>query len=302
HDTTASAICWALYNLARHAHFQERCRQEVMELMQDQAESEITCFSYTENIDYGAFLEGVNGLFGDSHTYWQLLVQLANGTHVPATIGLLGQAAGLVPFTLEVKDNQPNSPTKMYSAHSAFRGVLFGGMTRLASSDQNFSFSYTENIDYGAFLEGVNGLFGDSQAHTYWQLLVQLANGTHVPANVGLLGQAAGLVPFTLEVKDNQPNSPTKMYSAHSAFRGVLFGGMTRLASSDQNFSFSYTENIDYGAFLEGVNGLFGDSQAHTYWRLLVQLANGTHVPANVGISCYIPRDSEVVILNYTTW
>uniref|UniRef100_A0A8D3CVR5 aromatase n=1 Tax=Scophthalmus maximus TaxID=52904 RepID=A0A8D3CVR5_SCOMX len=34
HDTTASAICWTLYNLARHAHFQEKCRQEVMDLMQ----------------------------------------------------------------------------------------------------------------------------------------------------------------------------------------------------------------------------------------------------------------------------
>uniref|UniRef100_A0A3B5BBI5 Leukotriene-B(4) omega-hydroxylase 2-like n=1 Tax=Stegastes partitus TaxID=144197 RepID=A0A3B5BBI5_9TELE len=34
HDTTASAICWTLYNLARHAHYQEQCRQEVMDLMQ----------------------------------------------------------------------------------------------------------------------------------------------------------------------------------------------------------------------------------------------------------------------------
>ncbi|CAL8307806.1 unnamed protein product [Merluccius merluccius] len=41
HDTTASAICWALYNLACHTHFQERCRQEVMELMGDRAEPEI---------------------------------------------------------------------------------------------------------------------------------------------------------------------------------------------------------------------------------------------------------------------
>ncbi|CAK6977493.1 cytochrome P450 4F3 [Scomber scombrus] len=34
HDTTASAICWTLYNLARHEDYQERCRQEVMDLMQ----------------------------------------------------------------------------------------------------------------------------------------------------------------------------------------------------------------------------------------------------------------------------
>uniref|UniRef100_A0A7N6FK63 Cytochrome P450, family 4, subfamily F, polypeptide 3 n=1 Tax=Anabas testudineus TaxID=64144 RepID=A0A7N6FK63_ANATE len=34
HDTTASAICWTLYNLARHPHYQEKCRQEVVDLMQ----------------------------------------------------------------------------------------------------------------------------------------------------------------------------------------------------------------------------------------------------------------------------
>ncbi|KAE8278377.1 Leukotriene-B(4) omega-hydroxylase 2 [Larimichthys crocea] len=34
HDTTASAICWTLYNLARHDHYQEKCRQEVTDLMQ----------------------------------------------------------------------------------------------------------------------------------------------------------------------------------------------------------------------------------------------------------------------------
>ncbi|XP_029942080.1 cytochrome P450 4F3 [Salarias fasciatus] len=33
HDTTASAVCWTLYNLARHAHYQDRCRQEVKELL-----------------------------------------------------------------------------------------------------------------------------------------------------------------------------------------------------------------------------------------------------------------------------
>ncbi|XP_068446781.1 cytochrome P450 4F3 [Clinocottus analis] len=35
HDTTASAISWTLYNLARHEHCQEKCRQEVMDLMEE---------------------------------------------------------------------------------------------------------------------------------------------------------------------------------------------------------------------------------------------------------------------------
>ncbi|KAG8004552.1 Leukotriene-B(4) omega-hydroxylase 2 [Nibea albiflora] len=41
HDTTASAICWTLYNLACHDHYQEKCRQEVMDLMQGRDEHTI---------------------------------------------------------------------------------------------------------------------------------------------------------------------------------------------------------------------------------------------------------------------
>uniref|UniRef100_A0A2K6A9R7 Cytochrome P450 family 4 subfamily F member 57 n=1 Tax=Mandrillus leucophaeus TaxID=9568 RepID=A0A2K6A9R7_MANLE len=35
HDTTASGLSWVLYNLARHPEYQERCRQEVKELLKD---------------------------------------------------------------------------------------------------------------------------------------------------------------------------------------------------------------------------------------------------------------------------
>ncbi|KAJ0062255.1 hypothetical protein NL108_002609 [Boleophthalmus pectinirostris] len=41
HDTTASAICWTLYNLARHSDYQEKCREEVMELLKEQNGQEI---------------------------------------------------------------------------------------------------------------------------------------------------------------------------------------------------------------------------------------------------------------------
>ncbi|XP_077566340.1 cytochrome P450 4F3 [Stigmatopora nigra] len=41
HDTTASAICWTLYNLANHAHFQEKCREEVSELMKEREGQQI---------------------------------------------------------------------------------------------------------------------------------------------------------------------------------------------------------------------------------------------------------------------
>ncbi|KAL2763322.1 cytochrome P450 4F12, partial [Daubentonia madagascariensis] len=41
HDTTASGLSWVLYNLARHPEYQERCRQEVQELLRDREPKEI---------------------------------------------------------------------------------------------------------------------------------------------------------------------------------------------------------------------------------------------------------------------
>uniref|UniRef100_A0A8C2VEI3 Phylloquinone omega-hydroxylase CYP4F2-like n=1 Tax=Chinchilla lanigera TaxID=34839 RepID=A0A8C2VEI3_CHILA len=41
HDTTASGLSWVLYNLARHPEYQERCRQEVRELLRGREPEEI---------------------------------------------------------------------------------------------------------------------------------------------------------------------------------------------------------------------------------------------------------------------
>ncbi|XP_037674192.1 cytochrome P450 4F2-like isoform X2 [Choloepus didactylus] len=41
HDTTASSLSWILYNLAKHPEYQDRCRQEVQELLRDRQSEEI---------------------------------------------------------------------------------------------------------------------------------------------------------------------------------------------------------------------------------------------------------------------
>ncbi|XP_042527156.1 cytochrome P450 4F3-like [Dipodomys spectabilis] len=41
HDTTASGLSWVLYNLATHPQHQERCRQEVRELLRDRDPQEV---------------------------------------------------------------------------------------------------------------------------------------------------------------------------------------------------------------------------------------------------------------------
>ncbi|XP_005406114.1 PREDICTED: leukotriene-B4 omega-hydroxylase 3-like [Chinchilla lanigera] len=41
HDTTASGLSWVLYNLAKHPEYQERCRQEVQEVLRGREPEEI---------------------------------------------------------------------------------------------------------------------------------------------------------------------------------------------------------------------------------------------------------------------
>ncbi|XP_044514489.1 cytochrome P450 4F2-like [Gracilinanus agilis] len=41
HDTTASGISWVLYNLAQHQEYQDRCRQEIQELLKGRETEEI---------------------------------------------------------------------------------------------------------------------------------------------------------------------------------------------------------------------------------------------------------------------
>uniref|UniRef100_A0A286XSX5 Uncharacterized protein n=1 Tax=Cavia porcellus TaxID=10141 RepID=A0A286XSX5_CAVPO len=41
HDTTASGLSWVLYNLAKHPEYQERCRQEVQEVLRGRESEEV---------------------------------------------------------------------------------------------------------------------------------------------------------------------------------------------------------------------------------------------------------------------
>ncbi|KAK0142902.1 hypothetical protein N1851_019152 [Merluccius polli] len=99
--------------------------------------------------------------------------------------GILTQNADSLPFNLVVKDNQDNSNKMMYNAYTPMQGVLFGAMMRLNSTNSNFTFTSSQNIDYGEYLESVNGLYGNNKNQTYWELLVQTANKTIIRPNVG---------------------------------------------------------------------------------------------------------------------
>lgn len=41
HDTTASAVSWMLYNMARNPEYQQKCRDEIDDLMDKKGKDEI---------------------------------------------------------------------------------------------------------------------------------------------------------------------------------------------------------------------------------------------------------------------
>ncbi|CAN9510920.1 unnamed protein product [Ophioblennius macclurei] len=105
--------------------------------------------------------------------------------------------------------------------------------------------------------------------------------------------------PFRLTVKNTICPTAQKVYNAHVPFRGILIGAM-RTLNTTENFMFTYSEHSDYGPYLESVNGVAGNSTDRTYWELLVKSESGQYVQTDVGIGCFIPKENDHVMLNFT--
>ncbi|XP_023145073.1 transcobalamin-1-like [Amphiprion ocellaris] len=111
-----------------------------------------------------------------------------------------------------------------------------------------------------------------------------------------------GNTPITVLVANSVTNPPNQTYSTFVVFRGILLGGLTRLQASNQGFGFTYTEDPNYGPFLQSVNGLAGSAEERTYWQLLVKKPNNSIIIPDVGIGCYIPAANDQIILKYSTY
>lgn len=106
-------------------------------------------------------------------------------------------------------------------------------------------------------------------------------------------------IPFTVVVSNSITPGPNKTFNTYVHYRGILIGGLRRLQDSKTGFMFTYTEDYNYGPFLQSVNCLAGDDKDKTYWQLLVKKTDNKTKELDVGIGCYLPDPKDQIILNY---
>lgn len=86
---------------------------------------------------------------------------------------------------VDIRNGSASSPSPRISA-SAARGNHAAHLADFhCPSLRSCRFTYTEDPNYGPYLESVNGLPGNDKEHTYWELLVKPHNGKIERPDVG---------------------------------------------------------------------------------------------------------------------
>ncbi|XP_039987277.1 transcobalamin-1-like [Xiphias gladius] len=105
---------------------------------------------------------------------------------LPGTLTHNNLDSDLVPIYVVVKNSLLDTPAFIYTTHVATRGILLGALKRLMHSNADFKFTYKDNPNYGPYLLSVNGLAGNNQDKTYWELLVVTPDGGLIIPNIGI--------------------------------------------------------------------------------------------------------------------
>ncbi|XP_020500527.1 transcobalamin beta a isoform X1 [Labrus bergylta] len=118
----------------------------------------------------------------------------------------------------------------------------------------------------------------------------------------GTLTQEDKTAPIDVVVETSLLGSSPVTFSTHVVHRGILLGALKRLMAANGDFKFTYTEDPNYGPYLESVNGVAGNDKERTYWELLVKTPDGEIKRPDVGVGCYIPSANEQIILKFSKW
>ncbi|XP_076745207.1 cobalamin binding intrinsic factor-like isoform X1 [Maylandia zebra] len=92
---------------------------------------------------------------------------------------------GSLSIKLSVENEQSNEPLKSYSSSVVKGGVLLGALRRLHDAQHDFKFTVKEDPNFGLFLESVNGVAGNKDEKTYWEILSE-SSGEFDRLDVGI--------------------------------------------------------------------------------------------------------------------
>uniref|UniRef100_A0A3B5PYB8 Uncharacterized protein n=2 Tax=Xiphophorus TaxID=8082 RepID=A0A3B5PYB8_XIPMA len=90
-----------------------------------------------------------------------------------------------LPIRLTVENDLHNMAPESFSSTVVKEGVLFGALTRLQETQPDFKFTVTVDPNFGLFLESVNGVAGDENQQTYWEILTE-NSGEYTRLDVGI--------------------------------------------------------------------------------------------------------------------
>ncbi|KAK7883191.1 hypothetical protein WMY93_029365 [Mugilogobius chulae] len=108
--------------------------------------------------------------------------------------------------------------------------------------------------------------------------------------------------PIEMKVENSVDNTQPLLFNTTVVTDGILLGAMRRLQNANAGFTFTTKDDLNFGPLLESVNGLFGSTENHTYWKILVKTPQGEPVRLDVGVGCFLPKAQDQIIFQYTTW
>uniref|UniRef100_A0A096M6N2 Uncharacterized protein n=1 Tax=Poecilia formosa TaxID=48698 RepID=A0A096M6N2_POEFO len=96
-----------------------------------------------------------------------------------------GKCLTSLPIRLTVENDLSNTAPESFSSSVVEGGVLFGALTRLQETQPDFKFTVKVDPNFGLFLESVNGVAGDENEQTYWEILTE-NSGEYTRLDVGI--------------------------------------------------------------------------------------------------------------------
>ncbi|XP_008292629.1 gastric intrinsic factor-like [Stegastes partitus] len=100
--------------------------------------------------------------------------------------GTLTEDSKPVPVSVVVEDTVDGAVTLTYATEVASKGTLLDALKTLMATNSKFTFTYIDDPNYGPSLEYVNGVAGNEDDQTFWEVLVKKSDGQIIRPDGGI--------------------------------------------------------------------------------------------------------------------